>query len=261
EEASLIASKKKRRRDSDNVDESIQKERMCASRIDSLTGKPILGKSSLQNEKVAGVWGENSDERKTMREHGILSPAELALSSDSSQAGEEQEEKKTKRLEEYPTVCPICGGYLYVQIRFRGQAFLLHQIRKMVGTALTIMRGQAPACFIPVAFKQHLMPTPVAPGNGLLLVRGEYVRYRKDFPHHLDPEFNDLAWQTTKFRKEMIWKNIVTQENVVGHMGNFLSTLDSEKVADMWEMCSDVLKTESKREVTLRKRLVVIDEK
>ncbi|GKT22857.1 Pseudouridine synthase I, TruA like protein, partial [Aduncisulcus paluster] len=36
EEASLIASKKKRRRDSDNVDESIQKERMCASRIDSL---------------------------------------------------------------------------------------------------------------------------------------------------------------------------------------------------------------------------------
>ena len=40
----------------------------------------------------------------------------------------------------------------YVQFRIRGQSFMLHQIRKMVGTIIGIMRGFSTGAFITRAF-------------------------------------------------------------------------------------------------------------
>ena len=51
-----------------------------------------------------------------------------------------------------------------------GQSFMLHQIRKMVGTALAVYRGAAPADAIPLALSTgRSVTTPTAPELGLFL--------------------------------------------------------------------------------------------
>ena len=59
-----------------------------------------------------------------------------------------------------------------------GQAFMLHQIRKMVGMAGAMMRGDAPANCIRVALQpQRGVPTPMAPEIGLFLDECYYDAY------------------------------------------------------------------------------------
>ena len=61
-------------------------------------------------------------------------------------------------------------GEPWVRIVIIGQSFMLHQIRKMVGMAVAIMRGDAPASCIKLAFDpKRLLPTPMAPDVGLFL--------------------------------------------------------------------------------------------
>lgn len=61
-----------------------------------------------------------------------------------------------------------------------GQSFLLHQIRKMVGTAVAVMRGVAPADAIPLALsKERDIVTPMAPELGLFLDECYYTSYNR----------------------------------------------------------------------------------
>ena len=51
-----------------------------------------------------------------------------------------------------------------------GQSFMLHQIRKLVGTAVAVMRGDAPPECIFLALQQERsVVTPMAPELGLFL--------------------------------------------------------------------------------------------
>ncbi len=61
-------------------------------------------------------------------------------------------------------------GQQWVRIVIIGQSFMLHQIRKMVGMAVAIMRGDAPANCITIALQpKRGVPTPMAPDIGLFL--------------------------------------------------------------------------------------------
>lgn len=60
----------------------------------------------------------------------------------------------------------------WVKLVVVGQSFMLHQIRKMVGMAVAVMRGAAPAECISLALDPDRdLNTPMAPALGLFLVR------------------------------------------------------------------------------------------
>lgn len=61
-----------------------------------------------------------------------------------------------------------------------GQSFILHQIRKMVGTALAVFRGAAPENAIASALRREGdVATPMAPELGLFLAETVYGHYNK----------------------------------------------------------------------------------
>ena len=83
----------------------------------------------------------------------------------------------------YPTFTSHSSGLLvqgqqWVRIVIIGQSFMLHQIRKMVGMAVAIMRGDAPASCIRTALQpKRAVPTPMAPDIGLFLDECYYDAY------------------------------------------------------------------------------------
>lgn len=62
----------------------------------------------------------------------------------------------------------------FAVLKVQGQSFMLHQIRKMVGTLLAIVRGIAPSDIIAKSFKPEKVCIPRVPGLGLVL---DYVHY------------------------------------------------------------------------------------
>ncbi|XP_015792162.1 tRNA pseudouridine synthase A [Tetranychus urticae] len=69
----------------------------------------------------------------------------------------------------------------FVMIRVRGQSFMMHQIRKMIGLAIGIMRGYATEEVISKAFKLERLDIPKAPGLGLMLEEVHYDKYNKRY--------------------------------------------------------------------------------
>ena len=50
-----------------------------------------------------------------------------------------------------------------------GASFMLHQIRRMIGMTIAIMRGRIAFQRLQETFDNPIMPTPTAPGLGLML--------------------------------------------------------------------------------------------
>lgn len=69
--------------------------------------------------------------------------------------------------------------YEFATIKIKGQSFMLHQIRKMVGLTLAVIRGLTSSDIITKAFKEEKIDLPTAPGLGLVLNQVHYDRYSK----------------------------------------------------------------------------------
>lgn len=54
-------------------------------------------------------------------------------------------------------------------LKVKGQSFMLHQIRKMVGMTIAVARGLATIDTLHKAWKTERLDLPVAPGLGLVL--------------------------------------------------------------------------------------------
>lgn len=71
-------------------------------------------------------------------------------------------------------------GEQWVRLVVIGQSFMLHQIRKMVGLAVAIMRGVAPPkCLAAALHPSKDINTPLAPELGLFLVETYYDAYNR----------------------------------------------------------------------------------
>lgn len=57
----------------------------------------------------------------------------------------------------------------FCELRVKGQSFMLHQIRKMVGLTIAVARGLASLQTLHRAWKTERLDLPVAPGLGLIL--------------------------------------------------------------------------------------------
>lgn len=82
---------------------------------------------------------------------------------------------------------PVLGhvqGSPWVRLVVVGQSFMLHQIRKMVGLAVAVMRGTAPDYVMPASLSpEHDMHVPMAPEGGLFLERCFFEAYNTRWSH------------------------------------------------------------------------------
>ncbi|CAG0882174.1 unnamed protein product [Darwinula stevensoni] len=102
-------------------------------------------------------------------------------------------------------------GYEWSEITVKGQSFMLHQIRKMVGLTIAIMRGLASRETLKKTFGKKRIDIPIAPSLGLVLEKVHYDYYDKRYGS--DGIHEPLDWKkeeeaVTKFKEEVIYPTI-----------------------------------------------------
>lgn len=115
----------------------------------------------------------------------------------------------------------LLGGVYYIAARVAGQSFILHQIRKMVGTALAIATGAAPPALLPLALHPRVagLATPTAPPGGLLLVSTAYGAYNRRFGgpggalgSPVSEEGAGIAGAVAAFKAGRLWAKVAADE-------------------------------------------------
>lgn len=116
----------------------------------------------------------------------------------------------------------------FAKITVRGQSFMLHQIRKMIGLVFAIMRGYGEQGKIERSFLAEKQDIPIAPSLGLLLERVHYDTYNRKYTG--DGIRAPLLWEEHNqeiedFKRKFIFSNLYEQEKKTFSMINWLDTL------------------------------------
>ncbi|KAM8829176.1 pseudouridylate synthase 1 homolog isoform 2-T2 [Spinachia spinachia] len=128
----------------------------------------------------------------------------------------------------------LCGepfmnsGMQFAVITVRGQSFMLHQIRKMIGLVIAVVKGYAKEEVMERSWAQDKVDVPKAPGLGLVLERVHFDRYNKRFGgdglhERLDWDLEEEAIKS--FKEDHIYPTIVMTECQEGSMVSWMSTL------------------------------------
>jgi len=105
---------------------------------------------------------------------------------------------------------------------------MLHQIRKIVGLMIAIVRGMTPAETIVRSWDREKLDIPIAPGLGLLLEEVHYERYNQRYGS--DGVHEPIDWskwdpQIEEFREKFIMPSIVQTEKTEKSMYTWLDSL------------------------------------
>lgn len=116
----------------------------------------------------------------------------------------------------------------FVTIEVKGQSFMMHQIRKMVGLSLAVERGHTTKETINRALTEERLDIPMAPGLGLVLDTVHYDRYNNRYG--TDGIHEPLTWETEEpiikdFVENYIYSTIYEKEFKEKSMINWLGTL------------------------------------
>ena len=95
-------------------------------------------------------------------------------------------------------------GVFYIPLRFHGQSFLLHQIRKMVGLLVATFRGDVPSNALRTALEApRIAGIPMAPSCALTLRRCLYDKYERRLP----AERNSIHFPDCEAAKQTFMRN------------------------------------------------------
>lgn len=119
-------------------------------------------------------------------------------------------------------------GVEFVTIKVKGQSFMLHQIRKMVGLTIAIVREHTDAGTLERALTEERLDLPMAPGLGLVLDTVHYERYNERYGK--DGIHNPLTWENQEteiqeFIEKKIFANIYRTECEQKPLLDWLETL------------------------------------
>lgn len=122
----------------------------------------------------------------------------------------------------------LCGGSQFAVITVRGQSFMLHQIRKMIGLVIAVVKGYAGEEVMERSWGQQKVDVPKAPGLGLVLERVHFDRYNKRFGG--DGLHERLEWDRQEdaiqaFKEAHIYPSIMETERQEGSMVSWMATL------------------------------------
>ncbi|XP_017468817.1 PREDICTED: tRNA pseudouridine synthase A, mitochondrial isoform X2 [Rhagoletis zephyria] len=119
-------------------------------------------------------------------------------------------------------------GIEFLTLKVKGQSFMLHQIRKMVGLAIAIARGNTTTATLDRALTEERLDLPMAPGLGLVLDTVHYERYNDRYGG--DGIHEPLTWtkqenEIKEFIERYINANIYETEYKERSMLEWLETL------------------------------------
>ena len=116
----------------------------------------------------------------------------------------------------------------FIVVRVKGQSFLMHQIRKMIGMAIAVVKGFATEDQLRRSMEEPYMDVPKAPGLGLMLEEVHFDRYNRRFGgdgHHEPIEWESQSETIEKFKDTYIYPVVVETELKEKSMFNWLRTL------------------------------------
>ncbi|EDQ88429.1 uncharacterized protein MONBRDRAFT_32742 [Monosiga brevicollis MX1] len=104
-------------------------------------------------------------------------------------------------------------GIEWVRIQVKGQSFILHQIRKMIGLAVAIVRGHVKDDYMDRCFSDERVDVPKIPGLGLFLDCVFFDYYNKQYSNqHQILEFGAYDDVVESFKAAKIHSHIISQE-------------------------------------------------
>ncbi len=122
---------------------------------------------------------------------------------------------------------------------------MLHQIRKMVGLAIMMVRTKTPVSLITKTFEKPRLFIPKAPALGLLLERTVYEAYNKRLDKIQKPEeracidFTPFESQMNAFKEEWIYSKIIKEELDLGSFEGWLRSVDERPKTYAWFLRPD----------------------
>ncbi|XP_068127697.1 pseudouridylate synthase 1 homolog [Hyperolius riggenbachi] len=120
------------------------------------------------------------------------------------------------------------GGLELAVIKVKGQSFMMHQIRKMIGLVIAVVKGYAPPTIMQRSWGEEKVDIPKAPGLGLVLERVHFENYNRRFGGDGLHESLDWAEENDNieaFKKEHIYPSIIQTETEEKSMASWLATL------------------------------------
>lgn len=119
-------------------------------------------------------------------------------------------------------------GLEFVILKIKGQSFMLHQIRKMIGMSVAIIRGQTPLETIQKSWDTMRIDIPRAPGLGLMLDEIHFDRYNQRFSNdgmHEGLTWEDVNDQVEAFKQDYIFNEMINTEKDEKSMFEWLKVL------------------------------------
>lgn len=116
----------------------------------------------------------------------------------------------------------------FVRLKITGQSFMMHQIRKMVGLVIAIMRGFVDSEIINRAVEKERIIIPQAPGLGLVLDNVHYPRYNERYGSdgvHEQLLFEEEDDAIEEFFRDKIMSTIIETELRDNPMADWIGRL------------------------------------
>ncbi|EOA40011.1 hypothetical protein CARUB_v10008701mg [Capsella rubella] len=126
-------------------------------------------------------------------------------------------------------------GKDFVKCEVVGQSFMLHQIRKMIGLAVAVMRNYAPETLIETAFKKDVrINVPMAPEVGLYLDECFFTSYNKRFKgSHEEVSMEEYKEVAEEFKWKHVYSHIGSAEEKDGAVAIWLHSLNHRNYPDL----------------------------
>ncbi|KAL6982637.1 tRNA pseudouridine(38-40) synthase [Sarracenia purpurea var. burkii] len=126
-------------------------------------------------------------------------------------------------------------GIEFVKCEVVGQSFMLHQIRKMVGLAVAIMRNCAPESLMETALQQNVsINVPTAPEVGLYLDECLFTSYNQKWKEsHEEVSMKAYSQEAEDFKMNHIYSHIASTEHKDGVVALWLHSLNYRNYPDL----------------------------
>ncbi|XP_030446908.1 uncharacterized protein LOC115669891 [Syzygium oleosum] len=126
-------------------------------------------------------------------------------------------------------------GIEFVKCEVMGQSFMLHQIRKMMGLAVAIMRNCAPETLIANALQKDVkINVPTAPEVGLYLDECFFTSYNNKWKDsHEELSMKDYEKEAEDFKMKYIYSHIGLTERKEGVVALWLHSLNYRNYPDL----------------------------
>ncbi|KAF4396836.1 hypothetical protein F8388_004804 [Cannabis sativa] len=142
-------------------------------------------------------------------------------------------------------------GMEFVKCEVVGQSFMLHQIRKLIGLAVAVMRNCAPESLIEKALQKDVnMTVPTAPEVGLYLDECFFTSYNQKWKDtHEELSMKEYEQEALAFKMKHIYAHIALTEQKEGVVALWLHSLNHRNYPDLEvvndEIASNKISTEA----------------